>query len=449
VQIGFGLICMTGLPLVLVIGAVELKVGALLVFPILFAAAAGGGFGHRQYQLGRRRWLAETASTEVPQGDFILFLRGFRDDILAAEAIGLQRDWTEALLALIRIPLTEEEHLARALGTFYPVVAIGQPGEQWPLLGARRIYLDDAEWQHGVHDLMHRARFVVLRLGSEDGLLWEFRTALRDLSPDKLACLLTVQSSFNSDGRRILLSYLSEIIEEELGCPPPDIPEPRRPSPRLGTLRALMCFSEERRPFVLPLDIVIRGRVARHPLASVLSDVFDPLLRRVPGTAPSRSLVGRRALAAMIDMALFQILSIPITFATLPTTLEDAQNYELHSQLWRYAGILFVYAFFMEISPWHGTIGKRLSGLQVVPEAKEWAPPRILLRNVLKWGAFSISWWVPWFFLITIALRGRRALHEILSGTRVVASINDKRVTDHLDEALSIEGGVAATTNWS
>jgi len=91
----------------------------------------------------------------------VVYLRSFSDDRPAARLNGGR---------------TEEEHLAAVLEPVGPFVAVGRPGEPLPELGARRMYLKDAEWKDVVERLIRSAKLVVIRTGNGPGL----RTLDRD-----------------------------------------------------------------------------------------------------------------------------------------------------------------------------------------------------------------------------------------------------------------------------
>jgi hypothetical protein len=110
----------------------------------------------------------------------VLYLRMFRDDAVAAMPGGVA--WLPAL--------SEEEQLVRALAPVGPVVAIGRPGERLPELGAAREYVPEGEWRAVVAGYMQRARLVVLRAGSSQGVAWEMAEAARRLRPEQVVFLI-------------------------------------------------------------------------------------------------------------------------------------------------------------------------------------------------------------------------------------------------------------------
>ena len=71
-----------------------------------------------------------------------------------------------------------------------PVIAIGQPCEPLPKLGAFRKYVPHADWQNEVKSLIPKCQFVCLVVGRSDGLLWEFGQIVRNGDWTKLVLLL-------------------------------------------------------------------------------------------------------------------------------------------------------------------------------------------------------------------------------------------------------------------
>ena len=65
-----------------------------------------------------------------------------------------------------------------ALWPLGAAIAIGQPGERLPRLGAVRAYYQDDEWQAAVLGWMRRAQLIVLVGGASHWTLWELRQAV-------------------------------------------------------------------------------------------------------------------------------------------------------------------------------------------------------------------------------------------------------------------------------
>ena len=83
-----------------------------------------------------------------------------------------------------------EAAIADELSRLGPFIAIGQPGERLPRLGAARAYFSDDEWQSAVIDWISRARLIVMIAGRTPWVQWELRQIVRAGQLDKLLILL-------------------------------------------------------------------------------------------------------------------------------------------------------------------------------------------------------------------------------------------------------------------
>jgi hypothetical protein len=126
----------------------------------------------------------------VPQAEItaqisssVLYLRSFADEVLTSMALEGNPFWP------FRVE-TGEERLVRLLQIAGEVVAVGEPGEDLPELGAKRVYLADHEWQSVVTCWIESARLVVIRIGGSDGLWWETKTGIARTSPKRLMLLV-------------------------------------------------------------------------------------------------------------------------------------------------------------------------------------------------------------------------------------------------------------------
>ena len=185
-----------------------------------YAAIVGGsvaavGVGTVGRQLSRKgRKLRAAASDVVPASDPrrpVVYLRSFADDEKVADAHLMQGFFQ------LR---TEEEQVALVLNRIGPFVAIGDPKESLPDLGAARMYVGDGDWQARVSDLLASARLVVLRASSTQGVRWELQQAVSRLSPERL--LLFVPKG------RLRYQAVKAICDEFLARPLPALP--RRPT---------------------------------------------------------------------------------------------------------------------------------------------------------------------------------------------------------------------------
>jgi hypothetical protein len=88
-----------------------------------------------------------------------------------------------------------EEAFAKLFRPIGPLVAIGDPADRLPELGAYRDYVPDAEWQDVVTSYIRQARLVLLSIGRTPGLAWELGQCRELLPPSKLIVLVSCDES--------------------------------------------------------------------------------------------------------------------------------------------------------------------------------------------------------------------------------------------------------------
>jgi hypothetical protein len=156
----------------------DLFLAAIVGLPLCAAAIA---FGKRLAQPSAARLLE--ADERAP----ILLLRSFADDARQVRSKGLS---TRVLSLGVRGRKRLEAAVADELARLGPFVAIGQPGERLPRLGAARAYFSDDEWQRAVIDWIARARLIVMVAGRTAWLQWELKEIVRAGQLGKLLLLL-------------------------------------------------------------------------------------------------------------------------------------------------------------------------------------------------------------------------------------------------------------------
>ena len=97
---------------------------------------------------------------------------------------------------------TYEERVARTLRKIGPFVAVGDPTERLPLLGAARMYSDDEEWRETVGELMAEAGVVLLHVGEGNGLAWEFRHVIELDAPERVILSLPLDAKRREPSRQ-------------------------------------------------------------------------------------------------------------------------------------------------------------------------------------------------------------------------------------------------------
>jgi hypothetical protein len=110
----------------------------------------------------------------------VVYLRPFKTDQQRASPLARKR---------------YEQVLARPFRKVGPFVAVGDPTERLPQLGAARTYADDVEWTDTVADLTARAGVIVLQAGQSEGLGWEIEHVLGLHQPERVLVALPVQGS--------------------------------------------------------------------------------------------------------------------------------------------------------------------------------------------------------------------------------------------------------------
>lgn len=88
---------------------------------------------------------------------------------------------------------THEQRLARALRGVGPFVALGDPSETFPDLGADRLYPDQARWQQAVEGLTRTAGTIVLHVGDSPGLAWEVQHVVDLGQPERIILSLVTE----------------------------------------------------------------------------------------------------------------------------------------------------------------------------------------------------------------------------------------------------------------
>ena len=145
-------------------------VGGFLALPLLNVLGAGALL---QRQASRRATKLYQDARKWDARPPIVFLRAFDQDTLKLEA--LANDPIVKLPAGCGEARTMDEILLEHASPYGPVIAIGDPRNPVPPLGAARIYVPDAGsgWQHIVSSLVQNANAVVMCPNASEGVKWE------------------------------------------------------------------------------------------------------------------------------------------------------------------------------------------------------------------------------------------------------------------------------------
>jgi hypothetical protein len=214
---------------------------------LVFALFAESGF---HLWVKGKRYVAESAEHLLLRDARppVLYLRSFRDDSVTSERVlhqGLLHNqledpsWYPRMFFANARMFTEEEQLAMALRKIGPFVAIGEPGEEVPRLGASRAYLSHEDWQHVVRELMLRARLVVLRAGNTPSFWWEFSQAATLLRPDQLLLLIPM----DRDNYEVFCRHANRYL-------PVALPPYQSSFGMTGSIQAAIYFSPDWSPVI-------------------------------------------------------------------------------------------------------------------------------------------------------------------------------------------------------
>jgi len=165
---------------------VRIPASYVIVFNVIWIAVVIGVYVGATKLLLRGEKMMSASVEEALKADPrrpVLYLRSFLDDHAASKLLsGISTPWA----VIFGEVETEEEMLAKILSDFGPLICIGKPGEEYPELGASRMYVTQEEWHEKVEDLIARASMVVLRLGQTEGFWWELEHSIQKLNPRAL-----------------------------------------------------------------------------------------------------------------------------------------------------------------------------------------------------------------------------------------------------------------------
>lgn len=129
----------------------------------------------------------------------VLLLRSFRDDQLLAPE---RRRYGPFVVNSVR---RFEQQIADSFQEVGPLIAIGEPGERLPQLGAARSYLADDKWQAAVLGWIEEAMMIVMIAGTTEWIRWELHRILeKGRDPHLIILLPPDRSRFSPRGKKRL-----------------------------------------------------------------------------------------------------------------------------------------------------------------------------------------------------------------------------------------------------
>jgi hypothetical protein len=171
------LILVIGLPLIL-----ALRLGGALLGPAIILVIAG-----MYAMFTRARRVLQPSADLAQQNDRrppILFLRSFQDDKFKLKE----------RVRIAGVPTNQSIRMEEALGLrlrdFGPFLAVGEPGEGLPQLGAARAYLSDDQWQAAVLSWIKESRLIAMLCGPTRWIHWEMQNIIAFQRLDRVLLLL-------------------------------------------------------------------------------------------------------------------------------------------------------------------------------------------------------------------------------------------------------------------
>lgn len=169
--------------------ALEHLQGATYYYPELdwmvwLAELAIGAFVVFRAESVLRRYIAQLRATGA---EAEVAKQGGRRPVFYLRSFSIER-WDRPRLRefLFGPPASDEEKMVPVLQRSGPVIAIGQPNEKLPRLGAARFYVSDELWKQKVADVAAVSRLILWTSGTSEGLRWELGHLLESVGADKL-----------------------------------------------------------------------------------------------------------------------------------------------------------------------------------------------------------------------------------------------------------------------
>ncbi|MEN3536733.1 hypothetical protein AAH991_16585 [Microbispora sp. ZYX-F-249] len=271
-----------------------LIVAAVLVTGILLFAGSGG-----LLKRGRRHRHRVIPSFDELVGErYLLYLRPFFIDPLMALPPAEAPGWQSR--SPFELPgLTQEEFLVRQFRGLGRIVAIGQPGERLPEIGAERGYLPAADdWQESVSRLLRGAHAVIITASPGPGTMWEFTEAVRTVAPARLLVLVYGDEDYRAFREGVAQEYATRSSAEAAGAewPPlprlPDIPPapPAKGLPWDFPLEGILSFDHRWRPRFTRFPTAVPRMRHVWTIRRLVRRELKPVLDQVSRLPPAPSL---------------------------------------------------------------------------------------------------------------------------------------------------------------
>jgi hypothetical protein len=282
----------TGTVLGFALRFVDLPLTPLYFSPVILILVGASMLYHGKLLAAAEQSVA--ASALAPETPPVVYLRPF-----AVDESGWGQIFSALLTAKMFTPvLSEEEQLARAVAPIGPLIAIGQPGESLPTPGAARIY--PAHWRESVEDLLRRARLVILRPGTSEGVRWEVEHSFRTVDPAKVVLMFERVKAKDYEKNR---TAIADACSVQL----PPFKEVRRGR----RARAFLEFEPNWTPKVLPLKAPY-WRTGRTAMVHIFKYSLRPVFQRFGVPFQPSPVSAGRVIGAAVGAAVGGLLMISL-----------------------------------------------------------------------------------------------------------------------------------------
>ncbi len=133
------------------------------------------GYAFKKHKKYKRKNLEIIHFEDIMHSEepFILFLRAFDDD-----SRGRATPVSLFTLNVQQLASFEEEISSEVKP--HKFIAVGKPQEEFPELGAFRMYVDHDSWKDQVFQLIKKAHLIIIKPSFSEGLNWEINTVLKN-----------------------------------------------------------------------------------------------------------------------------------------------------------------------------------------------------------------------------------------------------------------------------
>lgn len=135
-----------------------------------------------------------------------------RPPVLYLRSFGVDKSTSYTINGRMARYRTEEQQLARAFNAFGPLLALGRPGEQLPMVGADRYYFSHAEWKQEVLGLIKESRLVLIAAGTSASLTWEIEQAAALVPPENIVIIVPFGQDAYEQFRSLAMPHLGHML---------------------------------------------------------------------------------------------------------------------------------------------------------------------------------------------------------------------------------------------